>query len=59
MTRLGYDRYGAQGGDWGATVTTSLAQTGHRPDDLTPGAPPPGPEDPGGDVGCKMGRLRR
>ena len=21
MTRLGYDRYGAQGGDWGAAVT--------------------------------------
>ena len=27
MARLGYDRYGAQGGDWGAMVTTSLAQT--------------------------------
>ncbi len=26
MSRLGYDRYGAQGGDWGAMVTTSLAQ---------------------------------
>jgi len=26
MGRLGYDRYGAQGGDWGAMVTTSLAQ---------------------------------
>ncbi|MFD8496470.1 epoxide hydrolase family protein [Amycolatopsis sp. NPDC059657] len=26
MTRLGYDRYGAQGGDWGATVTASLAR---------------------------------
>jgi pimeloyl-ACP methyl ester carboxylesterase len=25
MARLGYDRYGAQGGDWGATVTTRLA----------------------------------
>jgi pimeloyl-ACP methyl ester carboxylesterase len=24
MTRLGYDRYGAQGGDWGAGVTTAL-----------------------------------
>lgn len=24
MRRLGYDRYGAQGGDWGAMVTTSL-----------------------------------
>jgi epoxide hydrolase len=26
MGRLGYDRYGAQGGDWGTSVTTSLAQ---------------------------------
>jgi hypothetical protein len=26
MARLGYERYGAQGGDWGAMVTTSLAQ---------------------------------
>jgi len=26
MARLGYDRYGAQGGDWGALVTTSIAQ---------------------------------
>jgi pimeloyl-ACP methyl ester carboxylesterase len=25
MARLGYDRYGAQGGDWGAAVTTRLA----------------------------------
>jgi pimeloyl-ACP methyl ester carboxylesterase len=25
MTSLGYDRYGAQGGDWGAQVTTGLA----------------------------------
>ncbi len=26
MARLGYVRYGAQGGDWGALVTTSLGQ---------------------------------
>lgn len=26
MARLGYDRYGAQGGDWGTSVTTSLGQ---------------------------------
>lgn len=25
MTELGYDRFGAQGGDWGASVTTALA----------------------------------
>jgi pimeloyl-ACP methyl ester carboxylesterase len=30
MTRLGYDRYGAQGGDWGASVTSRLGQL--RPD---------------------------
>lgn len=28
MTRLGYDRYGAQGGDWGAAVTTSIGING-------------------------------
>jgi pimeloyl-ACP methyl ester carboxylesterase len=26
MSRLGYDRYGAQGGDWGAMVTSSIGQ---------------------------------
>jgi pimeloyl-ACP methyl ester carboxylesterase len=26
MDRLGYHRYGAQGGDWGASVTTSIGQ---------------------------------
>jgi epoxide hydrolase len=26
MARLGYGRYGAQGGDWGSMITTSLAQ---------------------------------
>ena len=26
MDRLGYERYGAQGGDWGTSVSTSLAQ---------------------------------
>jgi pimeloyl-ACP methyl ester carboxylesterase len=32
MSRLGYSRYGAQGGDWGAAVTTCLAQ--QHPDAL-------------------------
>jgi epoxide hydrolase len=32
MARLGYDRYGAQGGDWGSAITTSLAA--HFPDRL-------------------------
>ena len=36
MARLGYDRYGAQGGDWGSMVTTSIkpgprARDGHPP----------------------------
>jgi microsomal epoxide hydrolase len=26
MARLGYNRYGAQGGDWGALITTNLAR---------------------------------
>jgi pimeloyl-ACP methyl ester carboxylesterase len=30
MQRLGYDRYGAQGGDWGASVTTQIGRNrGH------------------------------
>ncbi len=28
MRRLGYDRYGAQGGDWGAVVTTAIGRNG-------------------------------
>ncbi|MDX3187477.1 epoxide hydrolase [Streptomyces sp. MN03-5084-2B] len=29
MVSLGYDRYGAQGGDWGAAVTNAVARSGH------------------------------
>jgi pimeloyl-ACP methyl ester carboxylesterase len=52
MARLGYDRYVAQGGDWGAMVTTHLAW--HDPDHVagihlnmavTP-VPPEGPTTP-------------
>jgi pimeloyl-ACP methyl ester carboxylesterase len=32
MARLGYERYGAQGGDWGAAVTSALGH--HDPDHL-------------------------
>ena len=32
MSRLGYPRFGAQGGDWGSSITTSLAQ--RHPDRL-------------------------
>ncbi len=51
MARLGYDRYGAQGGDWGAGVSARLA---HRHAGQVVGAhlnmvavaPPPGERDP-------------
>jgi pimeloyl-ACP methyl ester carboxylesterase len=26
MARLGYERYGAQGGDWGTSISTSIGQ---------------------------------
>ncbi len=32
MARLGYGRYGAQGGDWGAAVTSALGR--HDPGHL-------------------------
>ena len=31
MTTLGYERYGAAGGDWGAIITTQLARVGPGP----------------------------
>jgi epoxide hydrolase len=46
MERLGYDRYGAQGGDWGAVISRELGRT--RPDkvigvhlNLLPDSSPP------------------
>ena len=30
MGRLGYERYGAQGGDWGSAVTTQIGRNGGR-----------------------------
>jgi pimeloyl-ACP methyl ester carboxylesterase len=46
MGRLGYQRYGAQGGDWGISVTTSMAQQnpGHLAGIHL--APPLAPPDP-------------
>jgi pimeloyl-ACP methyl ester carboxylesterase len=55
MARLGYDRYGAQGGDWGAIVTTQLGALdaehllGIHLNMLVCG-PPPGAENPMADV---------
>ena len=49
MSRLGYERYGAQGGDWGAIVTTKLASIDEQHviglHTNLPAAPVP--EDPG------------
>ena len=48
MTRLGYGRYGAQGGDWGAVVTTSIGRNGLGCSGIhlnMPIAAPPGPLD--------------
>ena len=45
MVRLGYDRYGAQGGDWGASVTANMAVL--RPERLAGihvNMPPVGPD---------------
>jgi pimeloyl-ACP methyl ester carboxylesterase len=51
MARLGYERYGVQGGDWGAIIGRSLA--GNYPEhviglhsNFMTGGPPPGVADP-------------
>jgi pimeloyl-ACP methyl ester carboxylesterase len=51
MARLGYERYGAQGGDWGAIISRSLA--GNYPErviglhsNFMTGGPPAGAVDP-------------
>jgi epoxide hydrolase len=49
MARLGYDRYGAQGGDWGSAVTTSIGRQdpGHVAGihlNMVMGRPEPGEE---------------
>jgi pimeloyl-ACP methyl ester carboxylesterase len=48
MGRLGYERYGAQGGDWGAAVTTQIGRNGGRCAAIHLNMPlgaPPGPLD--------------
>jgi epoxide hydrolase len=47
MARLGYERYGAQGSDWGTSIATRMAQ--HHPDSvagihLMPPLAPPDPD---------------
>ena len=62
MERLGYDRYGAQGGDWGAIIVRALAGNygdrliGLHTNFLTAG-PPPGGGDP--EEGVPAGELER
>jgi pimeloyl-ACP methyl ester carboxylesterase len=50
MGRLGYERYGAQGGDWGAAVTTQIGRNGGRCAaihlNMPLGAPPGRLDDP-------------
>ncbi|MCX5043966.1 epoxide hydrolase 1 [Aldersonia sp. NBC_00410] len=48
MGRLGYERFGAQGGDWGASVTTQIGRNGGRCAGIHLNMPlgtPPGPLD--------------
>jgi pimeloyl-ACP methyl ester carboxylesterase len=48
MGRLGYERYGAQGGDWGAAVTTQIGRNGGHCAAIHLNMPlgaPPGPLD--------------
>src|SRR6201996_6619945 len=47
MARLGYPRYGAQGSDWGTSVTTSLGQQDARHLAGIHVMPPIAPPDPG------------
>jgi epoxide hydrolase len=47
MTRLGYEQYGAQGSDWGTSISACLAQQHHERVvgiHLTPPLAPPDPE---------------
>jgi pimeloyl-ACP methyl ester carboxylesterase len=62
MERLGYERYGAQGGDWGSSITRRVAA--ENPDkviglhlNLITAGPPPGVEDP--EAGVPAAELER
>jgi len=64
MERLGYDRYGAQGGDWGSAITRRVAS--EHPDkviglhlNLVFAGPPPGAANPEADVPlAELERMR-
>ncbi len=61
MRRLGYSRYGAQGGDWGAMITTRLAEFDepHVVGLHTNMPIAPAPEKPGDLTGEEAQRLQR
>ena len=61
MRRLGYGRYGAQGGDWGAMITTRLAELDepHVVGLHTNMPIAPAPEKPGDLTGEEAQRLQR
>jgi pimeloyl-ACP methyl ester carboxylesterase len=66
MGRLGYDRYGAQGGDWGAAVTTQIGRNGGRCAGIhlnMPLAQPPGsldnPTDEEKEALARVGHYRK
>ena len=64
MERLGYERYGAQGGDWGAIISRALAGNygdrliGLHSNFVTAG-PPPGSADPNEGVSAEELARRR
>ena len=64
MERLGYERYGAQGGDWGAIINRVLAAhygdrlIGLHSNFMTAG-PPPGSADPNEGVSAEEQERRR
>ncbi len=62
MARLGYDRYGAQGGDWGAHILRQLGQIDQDHligihSNMCRALPPPGATDPYEGVSAEERRL--
>ncbi len=63
MDRLGYERYGAQGGDWGRNVTETLGRTDPRVVGIhlqfPPGPTPTGPNPYEGLTAEEVDRMKR
>lgn len=62
MVRLGYDRYGAQGGDWGAAVTTQIGRNERGcvaiHTNMPMGRPPKGLSNPSDEEVTALERLQ-